>query len=363
MRRFAAAALMLLVFAAPAEAAPRKSFKKGMWGPVAVDGVSQFPVYERLGAGILSLRLQWWRAAPTRPQDPRNPADPAYRWPAEIDQAFREAAASNMRIALEVRGSPAWANGGKPPNWVPDRVDDFRDFVEAAARRYRKTRYWVIWAEPTRRPSYQPLVPQEGPAVKLDARRREAPRYYSRLLDAAYRAVKSVRRKALVVGGNSFVGGDISPYNWIRSLKLPSGKPPRMDLYGHHPFTARRPDLRKEPIVKGLADFSDLDTVARWVDRYLGRRPGGGRIKLYLGEWSLATDHANDTFNVWVTRRVQASWLRSALRIVRRWNRIEALVWIGLYDQPPQPDGRETNFGLLDWQGNPKPAFEVFATG
>jgi hypothetical protein len=363
MRRLAAAALVLLVCAAPASAAPRKSFKKGMWGPVAVDGVSQFPIYRSLGAGILSLRLPWYEVARTRPADPRNPADPAYAWPAEIDAAFREAAASKMRIALDVRGAPPWANGGREPNWVPGNVADYRNFVTAAVKRYPQTRYWVIWAEPTRKPNYMPLVTEKGPAVRLDAERRRAPHYYARMLDAAYRAIKSVRRQALVVGGNSFVGGDISPYNWIRNLKLPNGKPPRMDLYGHHPFTARRPDLRKPPIQKGLADFSDLDTLAGWVDRHLGRRPGGGRIKLFLGEWSLATDHANNTFNIWVTRATQASWLRSALRIVRRWKRIEALVWIRLYDQPPRPDGRETNFGLLDWQGGRKPAFDVFARG
>src|SRR5215217_5677869 len=136
-----------------------------------------------------------------------------------------------------------------------------------------------------------------------------------------------------------------------------------MDLYGHHPFSARRPNLNSPQYVKGIADFSDLDTLAGWVDRYIGRDRRRKRLKLWLGELCFPTDHANNNFNVWVTRRVAASWLGDALRITRRWKRIESLVWIGLYDAPPAPAGDETNCGLLDYKGRQKPAYDVFRRG
>ena len=59
-------------------AARAASLKKGIWGPVRVDGVSQFPIYRELGAGVYHTSLRWAKVATRRPVDPRNPRDPAY---------------------------------------------------------------------------------------------------------------------------------------------------------------------------------------------------------------------------------------------------------------------------------------------
>jgi hypothetical protein len=324
--------------------------------------VSQFGLYRKLGAGIYHTRLRWSTVAPTRPADPRNPADPAYRWPAELDDAVALARGARTRVAIEVAGTPGWANGGKPSNWVPDDPEDFARFMSAAARRYGSVRYWVIWGEPTRRPNFMPL-PFTRPDEPLTAAQAEAPQRYARILDAAYGAIKQVRPHALVVGGNSFTSGDIGPRNWIDYMRLPNGRPPRMDLYGHNPYTARRPDLSGPLIRQGMADFSDLDALVRWIDGNLGRRPGGGRIKLFLDEFGIPTDHPSWIFGFWVSRRTQASWLRSGLRITRRWKRIEALVYFKIRDDPPRPKGDELRLGLLDAQGHRKPAFRVFQRG
>jgi hypothetical protein len=139
-----------------------------------------------------------------------------------------------------------------------------------------------------------------------------------------------------------------------------------MDLYGHNPFTARAPALRKEPLGHGYADFSDLDTLAAWIDRSL-RRPGQRPIRLFLSEFTIPTDHMNHEFNFWVTREVQARWLRAALLITHRWPRIYALGWFALYDEAPNgPNGTtgdEVNRGLLEWDGDRKPSYRVFRRG
>jgi hypothetical protein len=154
----------------------------------------------------------------------------------------------------------------------------------------------------------------------------------------------------------------VTPLRWIQALKLPNGKPPRMDLYGHNPFSARRPRLSDAPLGSGFADFSDLDTLAGWVDRYLGK-PRNKRPKLFLSEFTLPTDHANWEFNYFVTRDVQASWLRSALRIARRWSRIYTFGYLGLYDDALRADGQQVERGLLDRNGNPKPGYAAFKDG
>jgi hypothetical protein len=232
----------------------------------------------------------------------------------------------------------------------------------AAARKYKGVKYWVVWGEPTRRPNFMPLARTDSERP-LTRRQSRGPRTYARILDASYSAIKRANRRAYVVGGNSFTNGDIAPRNFIKNLRLPSGRPPRMDLYGHNPFSARRPDLSDDLIREGMADFGDLDRLAVWIDRSLGSRPNGKKIKLWLGEYFIPTDHQNAEFGWWVTRATQASWLRSALRIVRRWDRIATLNWLSLRDDPPNAAGNQTNRGLIDAQGRRKPAFGVFKRG
>ena len=111
--------------------------------------------------------------------------------------------------------------------------------------------------EPSRQANFLPLPPN----------RATGPRIYSRILDKAYGALKGVRRRNLVIGGNTYTAGDVKPLHYIRAMRLPSGHPPRMDLYGHNPFTSRPPALWRPYVGSGYADFSDLDTLAAWVDR------------------------------------------------------------------------------------------------
>jgi hypothetical protein len=366
----AALALLTVACAAAAPADARFSRKKSMWGPVEVNGVSQFPIYRDLGVGIWQSQLNWHDIAPTKPARPGDPADPAYRWPAEMDRAVAEAAASGIQVSLMLIGAPRWANGNRSFRYAPRRPADFATFARAASRRYPTVRHWMIWGEPTRRANFMPLTPESRPdeptqrVRPLTARGQRAPRTYARMLDAAYVQLKRQSRANLVIGGNSFTTGDISPRNWIRYLRLANGKPPRMDLYGHNPFSARRPDLSKPPSPYGFADFSDLDTLGGWVDRYLSRAGRNSkRLRLFLSEFFIPTDHRNREFNFYVTRPTQASWLRSALRITRRSSRIYTLGWFRLYDDPRRPQGDEVNRGLLDAGGARKPAYAVYREG
>ena len=179
-------------------------------------------------------------------------------------------------------------------------------FARAAARRYPGVHLWQIWGEPSRQNNFKPLPRFEA----------TGPRRYASILDAAYGSLKRESRRNLVIGGNTFTTGDVSPRQFIRSMRLPNGRPPRMDLYGHNPFTLRRPALRQGPLGHGYADFSDFDTLAGWIDQNLGRRRGRP-IRLFLSEFTFPTDHPNYEFNFWVTRRIQARWLATALQVTR----------------------------------------------
>jgi hypothetical protein len=354
--------LVALLVAPVAQAAPAKmTRKKAMWGPARVDGRSQFKLYRELGVGIWQSTLVWSNIAPRRPENPRDPDDPAYAWPADVDFGYREAGRHGMRVLLMAIRTPSWANGGKDGRHPPGDVRDYADFLEAAARRYPAVRHWMVWGEPHRHPNYElPLTPP-GRDVRegLDDNQKSVVRGYAKLVDASYVRLKRLSRRNLVIGGNTTTSGDLTPFDWIRNMTLDNGRPPRMDMVGHNPFGTREPDLRKNQIEYGTADFSDLDLFMGWVDRYLSRKGSRRRLPIFISEWNAPTKSGYE-FNYHVTPRTQAKWIRTALRLTRRTRRIYTLGWHSLYDLGPRADGQYSYTGLLSSSGRRKPGFYAF---
>jgi hypothetical protein len=326
------------------------AFTKAIWGPAYVNGVNQFPIYQRLHVGIVETAINWAEVAPTRPSQATNPNDPAYLWPADIQQEISLAQQYHMRVLIQLVGAPPWANGNHPSQYVPRNPKDFANFAAAASRRYPQVRLWMIWGEPSRQPNFAPMYPAPTDKLTLTKRQQIAPRNYSRILDASYGVLKAVSRKNLVIGGNTYTTGSIDAWQWIKYMKLPNGKPPRMDMYGHNPFSFEAPDFSDPPSPLGASQFSDLRRLAAWMDRYL--MPG---LPLFLSEFTVPTA-PDQEFNFWVDPLAAAKWVREALSLSRGWKRIYALGWVHVYDEPGYSSG-----GLLTAAGKPKPTFYAFA--
>jgi hypothetical protein len=349
------AAILLTAIVAPARANTTSHALKAMWGPATVNNVSRFPVYKDLGVRVYEDDLHWDSIALRRPRNPRDPNDPAYVWPAEVTSAVAEAKRYHIQVALQIIGAPPWANGGKPWNWAPNNPQDYANFAIAAAKRYPSVHLWMVWGEPSRSHNFEPLDPAK-PFAKLNAHQRSAPRHYARILDAAYGALKSVSRSNLVIGGMTFTSGDISTQQWIENLRLPDGKPPRLDMYGHNPFSFRAPNLSNPPEPGQQVDFSDLGRLSKLVDRYLGR-PGNPHPKLFISEWTIPTSVELE-FDFYVDPPLQARWITDGLRIATGTPSIYAVGWIHLYDEPPVSYG-----GLIQADGAPKPGYWAWKAG
>ena len=135
---------------------------------------------------------------------------------------------------MELSDSPGWASGHDGDGrWAPKHASDFATFAAAAAKRWPSIHLWLIWPEPTQKANFQPLI-SEHRDKPLTAKMRRGPHRYAQILDASYGALKRVSPKNLVIGGNTFTTGDVSVLNWIKNLRLPNGKPPRMDMYGEY---------------------------------------------------------------------------------------------------------------------------------
>ena len=340
--------MALLSFAA---AGPAAAAEKSIWGPV--DNVpghgNAFDLYRSLGVDTFQISLNFQTTAPTRPARPRDPNDPAYRWPEGVDRAVAEGTRTGIAVAIQVSRSPRWANGNRPSIWRP-RPRAYADFLVAAARRYPSVRRWMIWGEPSRVAVYQPHRPDS----KVGARS------YAKLLDTAYGALKGVSRRNIVIGGMTFSGngGETNPARYLRAMKLPNGRPPRLDWFGHNPFSQRYPRISDDARFHGIRDICDLDLFTREVDRTyrrIGRRP-----KLWLSEYVIPSEHGSKEFSVYVSLRGQAQWLRAAYRLTNKLPSVAGIGWLALQDQPEAK--LSTTFGLLTATGERKPSFFAYSS-
>lgn len=330
---------------------------KAIWGPTELAAgnaacpptgkrCSPFPLYRELGVDVFQFQIHWDQVAPTRPRHPRNPADPAYDW-GDIDEVVESARANGIRLAALVQRSPIWANGGRPPIWAPRNPRAFADFLFAASRRFPTIRMWMIWGEPPREENFMPM--REGS--------RRGPRLYARIVDASYAALKRAHRRNVVIGGMTLNGGTVKPPLFVRWMKLPNGRPPRLDLWGHNPFDGRFPDLGDEPIGR-FRGLNDIDTLFREVRA--AYRQGHRRVpRLWLSEWTIVSDHRSRVFaGVHVSRREQARRLRAAFSLVRRTPYVVGLGWFSLLDEPTARGSAA--WGLMQADGTRKPSFAAY---
>jgi len=379
---FLCSLVVLTLMAACAPSARADAFLNSIWGPIKFppgqagcpgpQRCSAIPTYQELGVEVFQYQLQWNRIAPTRPSNPRNPNDPAYHWSNEYQFAVEQGQAAGIEMMFMIKGSPPWANGGRSSKWAPNPAD-FADFAVAAARKFPSVHLWEIWGETNRAFGFLP----QG---------EEGPRRYALLLDASYGALKGVSAANIVIGGMSLGGGpDVSrvPW-WLKRLKLPGGKPPRMDWFGHNGFQASYPRLRKKPY-KQFRGLSDVRLLWKEVKRIYQKRVkvkrckrvGPRRVKrcrrrtrlrfirkqgrpkkLWLSEWSIQSDHPSFVFSTYVSRAEQAAWLQAAYAALRPLPFVQGLGWYQLSDYPASADN--PTWGLMTYEGQRKPAFNAY---
>ena len=177
-----------LLAAGAAHASPNAKFgiQDDAWvlyGPGTL--AQRLATLQGLGVGIVRFTLRWDQVAGTRPADPRNPDDPAYAW-GRFDAVLQGLQSLGIPALVTLYGTPAWANSGRPPNWLPTTANGFADFAYAAAKRYPWVHMWTIWNEPNGRDFSVPVSPSL---------------YVQRLLNPAYASLHAAGRANLVAGG------------------------------------------------------------------------------------------------------------------------------------------------------------------
>lgn len=360
--------MMIACLAGTSPAQAKYNPRKAIWGP-AYDlktGQTVIPIYKQLGVGIYSIALDWRRIARRRPKHPTDPNDPAYKWVGSVMTTVPLVLKAGIKVNIQITHTPAWANGGRAYNWAPNNPRDYANFAVAAARKFPKVHMWMVWGEPSRRNNFMPYEPQyKGLMPKyLTPAQAQGPKRYARMVDATYGALKRLNKRNLIIAGNTYTSGDIRTPMWIRYLKLPNGKPPRMDLYGHNPFPVRTPNLWSPPsianIAWGIYDISDLLRLARLVNKSLAGPYRKRTIPLFISEWCVPSSRDSE-FKQDIPRSeaTQAAWINAAMHILNtsKPSFIHSFGWIHLRDS------NGISSGLLRANDQRKPGFTAFANG
>jgi len=290
---------------------------------------------KRLGVPLVRFTLHWNDIARQRPKDPSSPRDRAYDW-RRPDRVLRGLRRHRLTPVVTLLGTPAWANGGRSPNYAPPRPRDFRAFARAVATRYPWVRYWLIWNEPNH---------------PLWLRPTRAAIYVQHLLNPGYAGIHAVLRHALVGGGvtapRGGLGG-VAPVIWLRGMARAHA---RLDAYAHNPYPLRPGET---PSGHGCRfcptiTMATLPKLLILVRRYWGPKP------VWLTEYGYQTNPPDQFLGV--SPRKQATLL--SLAAMRAW-RLARVTMLIQYLYRDEPELSRFQTGLVYIDDRPKPALNGF---
>ncbi len=241
--RLALLALIALL-AAPAatvHAAPRMpigffddpSFR---WSPTRAENLQQASA---TGASVIHTTASWPGLAPTKPANPANGDDPAYKL-GDLDELVYQSGLYGLRVMIDINGTPKWANGGKAPNVMPTRLADLTTFAKMLATRYNGRQghgtvaLWSVWNEP----NLQLFLTPQFVGKKI-----VGPANYAKLYKAAYAGIKSGNALSKVAIGETSARGRDKPLAGVSASLAPGtfakylAKVPglKFDAWAHHP--------------------------------------------------------------------------------------------------------------------------------
>jgi hypothetical protein len=287
--------------------------------------------FKRLGVPLVRFTLHWNQVAPRRPARPTSPRDPAYDW-RRADRVLRGLRRYDLTPVVTLVGTPAWANGGRTPNFAPPHPRDFRWFAIAVARRYPWVHYWLIWNEPNKRLWLRPT---------------KAAIYVQHLLNPGYEGIHAVLPHAQIGGGvtapRAALGG-VSPVVWVRGMARAHAK---LDAYAHHPYPLRPGETPSAHACRFCPDITmaTLPKLLILVRRYFGLKP------VWLTEYGYQTNPPDTVLGVSPKR--QGTFLGLAAMRAWRLPRVTMLIQY-LYRDEPQLSRFQSGLVFID--DRPKPS-------
>lgn len=164
-------------------------------------------------------------------------------------------------------------------------------------------------------------------------------------------AVPLIRRNTQTTGGTpaKILAGSVTPegmdYGFADRL-IDAGMLDLVDGLSVHPYAHCLPDVAPNP-----------EAWAVWLRNYEAhiRAKAGRDVPLYVTEMAWPSHRGNCGF----TPAVQAAYMARILFLARSLPNIHGMWWYDLVNDGPDRTDQEHNFGLLNEDLSPKPAYEV----
>ena len=306
-----------------------------LYGPEAP--AKRIEILQQLGVDIVRLTLRWDAVAQSVPTDARNPSDPAYHWDL-YDPILQRLHAAHIGVLISLWGTPPWANEGEQPNFMPNDATSLASFAYAASTKYPWITRWTIWNEPNVRLF---LIPN-SPSL-----------YVSRLLNPAYRALKSANPRNLVAGGVTSprkTPSGVSPIAWIRGMGAAHAL---LDAYAQNPYPVRP---HETPTSGGCWRCTEITmaTLPKLITEV--KRRFGTKTRIWLTEYGYNSKPPGKWLGV--SNALQARYVSEAALRVYLASHVDLLIQFLVRDEP---DARKWTSGFLTSRGKVKPSFSAFA--
>lgn len=276
----------------------------------------------------------------------------SFRWDRSTDTVVREARAHGLKIVATLAYSPPWARRSAcsgTSHCLPQDPAAYARFAAAAVRRYGaqgtnpafagSVRVWQIWNEANHVPFVNPTVDVAG---------------YTRMLRAAYPAIKSADPGATVLAGATSPAGDdprgrdVAPVTFLQGIYANGGRG-AFDAFSHHPYTY--PD---SPLVD--APWNAFTQTLRLY--YVMAANGDGAKKI----WGTESGAGTGTGTKSVSAARQAQLLHDYYAGWNTWYRsfTGPLLWYTVRDESTNLANVTENFGIFTHDFRVKPSRATF---
>lgn len=345
---------LLIAPAAAVQAAPRMPIgffddPTFRWSPERAANLQSVAVS---GASVIHTTATWANIAPTKPSNPANGDDPAYRL-GDLDELVFRSGIYGLRVMIDISGTPKWANGGQAPNVMPKKLSDLTTFARMLATRYNghnghgTVSLWAVWNEP----NLQLFLKPQFAGKKI-----VGPANYAKLYKAAYAGIKAGNSWAQVAIGETSARGRDKPLNGVSDSIAPGtfarylAKVPglKFDAWAHHPYptAANLPPMQR--VRYPNVTLSTLPQFEKDLKTFFHRN-----VPVWITEYGHQTKPPNPQG---VSYAKQKAYAQQALNIARKDPNVQMFIWFVFRDSAGNP----WRSGLLAASGVQKPAYDAF---
>jgi hypothetical protein len=319
------------------------------WSPTRANNLRQASV---AGASVIHTTASWVGIAPTKPANPANGDDPAYKLN-DLDELVFQAGLYGLRVMIDINGTPKWANGGKAPNVMPKRLGDLTAFAKMLATRYNGRQghgtvaLWSVWNEP----NLQLFLTPQYVGKKI-----VGPANYAKVFKAAYAGIKAGNSLSKVAIGETSARGRDKPLAGISASVAPGtfakylAKVPglKFDAWAHHPYPTS-PNLPPTQKVRyPNVTLSTLPTFEKDLKTFFHRS-----VPVWITEYGHETKPPDPHG---VSYATQAKYAVQALNIAKNDPNVQMFIWFVFHDSAGNP----WQSGLYAANNNQKPAYDAF---